>query len=322
MTSRWLRLIRIHTSSLTQAVVLLGFVLAGERDWRLWSGGALFAVIYHAAGFIFNNICDSEYDRRDPAKKHFPLISGEIPLARAKRLYFFLTLVTLLTGIWLSKGRALSLIFLVFALAFGHLYNWRSKRDIISPVYITIAFISLPLITYFAHTPMISLLMGLVILYLTFLMMFQIAVEGYMKDIDSDRLSLLGWMGTRYTEKGKVTVNTATRVFSWSLKMPAVVLFLLIWSKSQSSRICLVIGLLLVLGMAWSSVKLLESGFFDNQKRVRLCAVIEILTYFLLVVSLQGRLGWVGLAFFILYPLGWFVLLNRLTWGTLVTPRV
>lgn len=322
MTSRWLRLLRIHTSSLTQAAVLLGLVMAGITDWWLWLCGALFAVVYHASGFIFNNIRDLKHDRQDPAKKHFPLVSGEIPLTQAKRLYFSLTLITLLIGIWLSTGHVLSLFFLISAVFFGHLYNWRSKKEIISPLYITLAFISLPLFSYFAHTPRMSLLMGLVILYMIFLMMFQIAVEGYMKDIDSDRVSLLKWMGTKYSEEGKITINRATKVFAWSLKVPVVIIFLLIWAESQSSRIGLVLGFLLVGGLTWSSIKLLESGSFDNAKRVRHCAVVEVLTYVLLVVALQGHLGWAALIFFVVYPIGWFLSFNRLTWGTLVTPRV
>lgn len=322
MTSRWLRLVRIHTSSLTQAVVLLGLVIDGKWEWLRVVLFALFAVVYHAAGFIYNDICDYEHDRCDEAKKHFPLVSGEISLRLARSLYTVLGLITLIFGTWLSKGRIFSILFLIAAMGFGHLYNKRCKKDLASPAYITAAFISLPLLSYFSHSGRLSLLMFLVVSYLIFLMLYQIAVEGYMKDIGSDKNNLLMRMGTAYSDKGVITVNARTKLFAWSLRLPAFILFVVIWHLSDTDPIGLAIGIFLIIGMIYAGNRLLASGSFDNRKRVRLCAIIEVLTYTLLITSLLGILGWTGFAFFILYPYGWFLLLNRLTWKTLITPRV
>ena len=191
MTSPWLRLIRIHTASLTQPVVLLGLVLADVRiGWR-WIPYVLFALIYHSGGFLQNNILDFRHDKLDPAKVHFPLISGEFSQGKAKGLFTCLTILTLLLGLGLSQGRWLSILFLVSLMGSGWLYNYRCKRDVLSPVYLAAAFVSLPLYSYFAYAHRLPPLVIWTLSYMAFLMLFQIGVEGYMKDIQSDDVSLV-----------------------------------------------------------------------------------------------------------------------------------
>ena len=322
MTSPWLRLIRIHTASLTQPVILLGLVLADVRiGWR-WIPYALFAVIYHAGGFLQNNILDFRHDKLDPAKAHFPLISGEVSLGHAKGLFTGLTVLTLLLGLGLSQGRWLSIIFLISVMGFGWLYNYRCKRDVLSPAYIAAAFVSLPVFSYFAHALRLTPLVIWTLSYIAFLMLFQIAVEGYMKDIQSDKVSLLKRLGTTYHEDGRVEVGFRTKLLAWSLKVPGLILFIIIWRLSGSDTYSLWLGLTFASGIGGASYMLLKSGMFDNRKRVRLCAIIEVLSYILLVIALQGKMGWSTAIFFIFYPIGWFILLNRLTWNTWITPRV
>lgn len=322
MTSRWLRLIRIHTASLTQPIVLLGIFAAGVRDWKLYFLYAVFAVVYHAAGFVQNDICDYAQDRQDTVKKHFPLISGEISLKQAKYLYYVLVSATIISGLFLSNGRALSLLFLFVSVGLGYLYNIRSKKDIFSPLYIAAAFISLPLFSYYAHAEKGSNVIVALVLYLAFLMLYQIGIEGYMKDITSDKVSLLTRLGTVYTQDEQVNVNSTTKRFAWCLKIPTFFLFYIIGWLCNSNIISMTIGSILILFNIWASWKLLESGFYNNHARVRLCSIIEVVTYSMLIFALHGMLGWHGVAVFILYPYFWFFVLNRLTWKTWITPRV
>jgi len=322
MTSPWLRLIRIHTASLTQPVVLLGLVLADVRiGWR-WIPYALFAVVYHAGGFLQNNILDFRHDRLDPAKAHFPLISGEVSLRHAKGLFTGLTVLTFLAGLCLSHGRWLSIIFLVSLMGFGWLYNWRCKQDVLSPAYIATAFVSLPLFSYFAYAFRLTPLIIWSLFYMAFLMLFQIAVEGYMKDIQSDKVSLLKRLGTVYHENGRIDVSFRTKLFAWGLKVPGLILFVVIWHLAGSDTFSFWLGLTIASGVLGASYMLMKSGTFDNRKRVRLCAIIEVLSYNLLVIALQGQMGWSTTIFLIVCPIGWFLLFNRLTWNTWITPRV
>lgn len=322
MTSRWLRLLRIHTSSLTQPVVLLGLVLAGVKVGWMYPVFALFAVIYHAAGFIQNDIYDHRQDQSDPAKKHFPLVTGEISIKQARLLYIILTLLLLLGGLKLSNGRPAAILALIGAVLFGILYNVRSKTDLFSPLYIAAAFVILPVFSFYSYARHLNSLTLAVIGYLFFLMLFQIGVEGYMKDLSADRVSLLHRLGTQTLPDGTLHVSTATRWFAWMLRLPALILMVIIASLAGTSPLGLILACLFMLGNGWATVRLLRGGRYNQHKRVRFCAIIEVFTYSQLICALQGLLGWTGTAVFILYPYIWFLILNQLTWKTWITPRV
>jgi len=97
----FLKLIRIHTSSLTQRCVLLAAILAGERRIPILIAYALWVILFHAVGFVDNNIEDYKHDRKDPAKKHFPLVTGEASLRQTKTFCYSLSYSEFL---WLSLG--------------------------------------------------------------------------------------------------------------------------------------------------------------------------------------------------------------------------
>jgi len=322
MKSRWLRLIRIHTASLTQGVVFIGLMLSPHWSWYHVGLFSIFGILFHAAGFVDNDIRDFPYDQEDKVKQHFPMVSGEITLKQAIIVYRALTLISLLFGVVLSNLRFWSLFFLFTAFVFGHIYNRRCKKDIFSPLYITASLISLPLFSYYALSDHLSLFAGLAVLYIAFLMLFQSSIEGYLKDIGSDKVSLVKTLGTNYTDSGSIDVSMKTRLLAWSLKIPTFVIFIVIAFSAETHKLLFILGFVVILGTIWAIIKLTESGRYENEKRVRFCAIIEVLTYTLLVFGLQGVLNWWALYFLILYPYVWYVVLNRLTWETLITPRV
>jgi len=202
----FLKLVRIHTSSLTQGGILLAAVLAGERRIPILIAYALWAVLFHAVGFLDNNIEDYEHDRKDPAKKHFPLVTGEVSLKQAKIFCYTGMLLAFLLGAWMAEFRLLPVAFLLLTFTFGRLYNALSKRSIFSPVY------SLVLFAYYSRyhgcdfNPLIMLFM----LYTFFLMFWQIAWEGYIKDI----VNLLRIMGCKVWN-GTFEPSRLGKIFGW-----------------------------------------------------------------------------------------------------------
>lgn len=322
MKSRWLRLIRIHTASLTQGVVLLGLMLTNHWTWIHFGAFVLFGILFHAAGFIDNDIHDFKYDRDDNSKQHFPLVSGEISLKQAKRVYFGLTLITLLLGLILSNLKLGAIIFLFTAFVFGHIYNRRCKQDLFSPFYITASLISLPLFSYFSLSEVTTAAIVWTVLYIAFLMLFQSSIEGTMKDIGSDKVSLIKTLGTNIDSVDSIHVSFKTKILAWSLKIPAFIIFAVVLHLVQTDLICLILGLAMILTTAWAVYRLIKSGYYDHHRRVRLCAIIEVFTYTLIVIGLQGVLGWWIMIILIFYPYFWYLILNQLTWGTWITPRV
>jgi hypothetical protein len=106
------------------------------------------------------------------------------------------------------------------------------------------------------------------------------------------------------------------------LRVPLIVFMIVIAYLAETSPAGWILAALFSLGSVWATHRLLAEGFYDNRQRVRMCALIEVFTYSQLIFSLQGMLGWAGTLAFIVYPYLWFLILNRLTWKTWITPRV
>lgn len=300
-------------------MVILGAIIGGVRDPATLALFALFAVLYHFFGFLDNNLCDLQWDKKDPAKKHFPLVSGEISPKTAKIVDFFLIIVTLALGIFLAKT-VTAFAFLILSLVSGMLYNRTCKLTLDAPVYIVLAFTSLPLFSYFTVAQELSFVMFLVAIFSSFAMAFQIGTEGYAKDIKTDPVNLLRSLGTT-VKRGKLHLGKKSYLLSLGLKVSGLVVGIEIWRASGSGFISMFLVFLSALGISMVFVKLLDEKY-DNVKITKNAALMEILTYFLLIFSLQGILGWETVGFFIGYPLIWFILMNKITWGTLLRPRV
>lgn len=274
-----------------------------------------------------NNLYDVEYDRGDPAKQHFPLVNGSISVNRAWTLDYLLLWVVMVLGIYLSLSKLspISYLFLVASVFFGTLYNKYSKRTLLSPLFITAAFTSIPLFSFFAVSNTLSMRIMFIALYTVFLMIYQISVAGFLKDIGSDRVNLLRFLGTLYGgPKGfeNIVVSRKTKIYAYSLMLAKVFTLIMIGEVVpphilSSALLSGSVAIFIFLG-----ILLLQSGRFVNAERVRIMSLSEIFTYFALIFALQGLLGWILTLFFVIFPITWFVLMNRLTFGTLVRPRV
>ena len=157
-------------------------------------------------------------------------------------------------------------------------------------------------------------------------MLFQIAVSGYLKDLKSDPMNLLRNWGACIIEihsgvNPELRLGFISTAFSWTLKGLGLIVGGVLWHVAESDLLSLLLMSALSLGIG-GVMGLLLNKKYDNKCITKNAAVMEILTYFYLVFSLQGVLGWVYVGFFILYPLMWFMALNKLSWGTILRPRV
>jgi len=322
-TRPFLKLVRIHTSSLTQGGVILAAILAGETRIPILIAYAFWAVLFHAVGFVDNNIEDYEHDRNDPAKKHFPLVTGEVTLKQAKTFCYTGMLSAFILGVLLAEFKLLPAAFLLLTFTFGRLYNALSKRSTFSPVYISGSFTSLVLFAYYSRyngsdfNPLIALFT----LYTFFLMFWQIAWEGYIKDIESDEVNLLRVLGCKIND-GWFEPSLKGRIFGWGLRIPTIIIGAIMLTVTNGDWIAWFGFITLSICVLYSTYKLVERRRHDHGKTVMFCAVTEVLVYFSIVTALHELLGTIATLTLIFYPIIWFVSLNRITWKTWITPRV
>jgi 4-hydroxybenzoate polyprenyltransferase len=331
----WLRFSRIHTAAITMPSALLGYLIAGGP---LLSWGSVewlaFGLVFHWAGFIDNNIQDYRYDVKDSAKDMFPL-GKEVSFPSAQRFALALHLIGITYAVILARS-TMALFVFGSMYAFGLLYNRTNKTSPFAGIWIALCFGPIGLFSYYATvgsnpTPLVLALtaFGLLQVY------FQNAVSGSMKDIDSDDYNIFKVMGVRVgndvkvppggghaVKTPKLMVTDRARVFAHLVKMAgAVPLGVLIFLSGTEVPVVLA-SAVLFLGAGVMTGMMMSDQPWDNRKTVRRAAVIEIFTFYSGVLALAGAIGYGSVAFVIVFSLAWFVGLNRLTWGTSLTPRV
>ena len=328
----WFTFLKMHTSNLTQVGAMLGPLLAGVRDIPTLITFALWGFLYHAWGFTENNIQDYEYDLKDPAKQHFALIKGEIPLSTAKNVNHILFVLTLFGGVMLTNLKEsilvigphwIPLIFLFMSMSTGMLYNRLCKKSLTAPLFIAIAFTSVPLFTYFCRAQELNLPIILVSIYTIFLMLFQIAFEGYLKDLESDPVNLLRAWGAKIVIDESPKLNIGRQAYFWgTLKIVNMMIGLILLLLIDTSAYAEVLFFFMWMGTLIVFYKLVDIKY-DNKKVTSNAARMEILTYFALILALQGILDWTITITLVIYPIVWFVVFNRLTWGSrFLNPKV
>ncbi|HEV8359061.1 MAG TPA: UbiA family prenyltransferase [Candidatus Thermoplasmatota archaeon] len=341
---------------------LLGPVIAGSQDPAMYLGLGLWALGFHYFGFMHNNLCDLKHDKADPAKQHFPLVSGAIGERLAWRVWAAGTLLFYAVGIAiivLGRGELLwSLAFLHAAILAGVAYNLASKRTRVAPFLIALSFASLPVYAFFAvgGAPQ-NVAVWYVFAYGFVLMLHQIAYSGYLKDLAPDPVNWLRNWGARAEEREEEGVYNYTftpKVQAWGwfsrLLCPALAA---VWMFSLGVPACqdtaggtakcaappgplffdpILVGLFLLFTLPLLAVfaRLSKPGEFPRQRKVALMGTSEIFAYFLLVASLlphiittfTGSGGALVALGFILGPIVWYVAWNQALWGTWLGPKV
>lgn len=157
--------------------------------------------------------------------------------------------------------------------------------------------------------------------YTVLLMIFNNGFEGNLKDLKSDPVNLMKRLGARIKHN---TLFLGKQTWFW-MTIKALALFIgsLYILKDQSNPAFLIVGIYAFLYML--ILKYFIDTFtdtFNNKKIVSLAGRIEILTYFALITALTNTIGTVAAAILIIYPISWFIIFNRLSWGTWLWAKV
>lgn len=314
---------RWHTAALTVPITVIGLLIAGvpAGSWQVLEF-ALFGLLFHALGFAQNNLADYKYDIEDPSKSSHPLVSGKIKFRAANFFINFGILGLFIFGLFLSRDQPYSIFFLGLSIISGYVYNTCSKDTVWGFIPITLCFSSLPMFAYFAYQSNLSHLMLLVYLYIVLQMIFQIAVEGCLKELMQEKESnLMRTLGYR-VEHGILKTSMSGGLFAYMNKVIGGVLGAqIVVSLTGSLLPIIVMGIVAAIGAMMVNDLLLREPW-DRQRVVRDSAIIEILSYVFLIVALQGLLGWSLVAIFILVPVTWFIFWNRIFWNTFIMPKV
>ena len=299
-------------------ILIIGHLMAGGEFWSLetlwW---AMFGLIFHYVGFLQNNCIDYKYDRKDPNKQHFPLVRGDINVYHANLVQQIGLVVIALLGIALMNGNIVAWIIMLAAMGAGTLYNKVSKTSLTSTFWICLTFSPLFLFSYLSTGGEMDQTAWLIFFFINLQIAFQIGYSGYLKEIGSlEQVNLLRKMGARV--KDGIFEPKYTLIFGSLLRGATIILLVLIASE-------LIEWILVLSFFAVSQVfvfMIMKRRKWERDKDLIRMSLVEALTYFTLPVAIGSIIGWDAVAFLIIFPLIWFVMWNRLIWGTKFTPRV
>ncbi len=334
----WLQLFRSHTSPLEMTITITGSALAVGTIFDIRVLFFLFfGWLYHNAGYGQNSVEDflGGFDRNDPNKRHHPLQRGVIDPVFARNICRFLIVILFIYGVVISNFDLLSIILLATLIGMGIIYNLFNKELTGKFIPIALAHSLLLPFVYFgsggtidisATAPYISgpetraaiLLWG----YLLLQVIYQIMIEGDLKDIDMDEASMLRSLGV-YVRDGILYCSRLARGVSFFLKASSIMILFLVLSTLNGTVDNYIGALLFSAALLALDQGLMGAGPWDHSKCLKRMSLMEVTSTFALAVVIAPVIGgWIPALLIMAFNMIYFILMNRFLWGTLIKPRV
>jgi 4-hydroxybenzoate polyprenyltransferase len=324
----WLQLFRSHTSPLEMLIAGTGAALASGTVWS-WNVllFVLFGWLYHNAGYGHNSVEDfiRGYDKDDPHKSHHPLQRGAIDPRTARTVTLVMIASSFVFGMVIAGFDPVAIAILAVLTGSGFVYNIFGKRMGVKFLPIAIAHSLLLPFAFFGSgggggTDL--LVVGTLTACLILQIVYQIMIEGDLKDIDMNEASFLGDLGVR-ASGGRYSVSGTASLASFSLKGISIMglMTALVIQNGGAADFLLMVALSSAVIILDRS--LMRGGIYDHTRVLRTMALMEVSTTFALAAAISPSAGGV-LPVMSLMAIGilYFVLMNRFLWGTGLVPKV
>lgn len=334
----WLQLFRSHTSPLEMTITILGSALAVGTIWDMKVLlFLLFGWLYHNAGYGHNSAEDyiQGYDQDDPHKVHHPLQRGALDPQKARYVCIMMVVTSFVFGIFISNFDLTAMVLLGIITFMGALYNVAGKRMAGKFIPIAVAHSLLFPFAYFGSGGSFTTITGypffrevLVLAavlgtsYLVIQIIYQILIEGDLKDIDMEEASLLRSMGVG-VQDGIFSSSSFARLFSYVTKSASIGILFWMLFLGKGSIALYALLFVFAITMLLLDEALMGDRVWDHSGTLRSMALMEVTSTFALAVALSPMIGGISSAILVMaFNLGYFVLMNRFLWGTFVKPRV
>jgi 1,4-dihydroxy-2-naphthoate octaprenyltransferase len=326
----WLQLFRSHTSPLEMLIAASGAALATGSilSWEVLLF-LVFGWLYHNAGYGHNSVEDyiRGFDKDDPHKSHHPLQRGAIDPMVGRAVTLAMIVLSFVYGVSIGGIELLPLSLLVVLTLMGFVYNIYGKKMGVKFLPIAIAHSLLFPFAYFGSggpsDPGSLLWVALILTaYLVLQIVYQIMIEGDLKDIDMSEASLLSRLGVKL-EKDRFTASILARILSASIKVISIGLLFgaLYLQEALINDYLLVAAFSLIL--LFLDRKLMMSRCWDHTACLRTMALMEVSSTFALVAAVSPTMGGpIPAVILMVLGIAYFILMNRFLWGTGLVPKV
>ncbi|MFO8051503.1 MAG: UbiA family prenyltransferase [Thermoplasmatota archaeon] len=330
-----LRLYRLHSGAATASVALVPGLVAG-------AGIPTLVVIFiacmahHAWGFSLNEIMDLEVDSCSGIHPHKPLVSGRISKRIAHLISttaLIISLASFLAASYMESGYiVLTLALVVGATVAGAIYDIRGKNFPLSDIFVGgwLFFLVLASASASAGTGGFVTAVWAAAVLGALHLVFNNSVEGGLKDTEGDRRagvrSLAVLLGVR-SRGSKVLIPPAFRAWGMTLRgvfiiLAAVFSYLISVREGWGSWVVVVVSVWGVFLFAHSLLFLRTGERHPRKKMIRTFSVHEVLSFGLSLLVVAPAVGILGAVFLLVLSLVWFMVMNRIMYGTSISPKV
>lgn len=317
----WLQLFRAQTAPATVLLVLVPF-LAGNPISGTVVVLAVYALLVHYFSFGENSLMDTVmgYDREDPGKRHHPLISGAISLPLSHNVIHWGLIILTAIGVAItylvSPNPLPAMTALVMWVALGHGYNeGLSKESLFGFISISLCFTSMAAWAWFLGHGELTPLGELYIIYVFFVILFQISYSGHLKEIgQSERSNILVKMGAKLIPRPGFEAHFSpglSFVYGMVIKFASIVVLDLILLLNYSLDKLIWITPITI-SIAWVLLTLTLPRSYNRPKELLNMSVMEILSIYAPIPLL---LPWTYSIILMVAGVVYFFGINRWLWG-------
>ena len=313
----WLILIRLQGAGIGVILPIIPYLMVTHGVPSLWGliSFGIFGLLVQALGMADNQVADYPYDMLDPNKRHFPLVAGKIRPRDADLFVKFLLVLVVVYGGLLARGDWKALLFLLVSALSGLLYNHYNKTKLWKPIPLAVCFSTIPMYIYYSMGIEPTIFLLLPVLYVFIYMVYQVGVTGELKDLETSERSFTKTLGARL-EGGYFFSTPGLLAYSISLKVLNLLVALVIASITGALVESILLSALIVVAMGQS----LRNGRWERESRLRSMLSVELLSYWLFLVSIWPVIGALEALLIMILPIFLAVPVNMLLYGD-IWPR-
>ena len=325
------KLLTIHQWGVACLTAVYGALSAGELNVIPLFLLAIIGVQATLFSAVFNDYIDVETDKLSKDLHDRPLVKGSIP--RIHALYitiiaviiaYSITLIAMYLDIFVTS--IIPLIVLSSALLFGSIYNIYGKKFAGSDIFSAggAAFFCLYGATVVSEK--ITYLTAIVVSLAFLQIFFLTAIIGGIKDADHDYKMNIKNIAYRFGVRVKkdFIIPISFKIFSLLFRTSSAILLLIPFIHLKNYPFYIwqpIILILMYIGIFYGTIKMLNLKKFDREQIRKLISLQAFLRYSAVPIMLFKFIGLSISLFLIIVPFVWFVIFNRLLYGSLIRPK-
>jgi 4-hydroxybenzoate polyprenyltransferase len=329
-TLAYFRLMRFHAGAQEALFPLIGALIVGMRDLILL--GIIFVVglFFHIFGHVLNDYLDIAVDKKSAELKDKPLISGITPASHAIAIIVIAIVIPYILII-IFFPTIYTILFFSLALLFGGLYDIYGKKipgisdAILGSSFTFSYFFGVSTVTI-SFTNLVFIVGALIFVGI----IFANVVEGGLKDVDHDYLggkkTLATIMGVKVKE-GKLKISRLFSTFAYILLTITFILLILLLYQPEinffkPNYMLLVLITTILIIVLFCCNKLLTLKEFNRSKVKRFYFIINTGVGVLLLISLFPIIGIEIFLILLIFPVGWYIVFNKILYGKAISPAI